>query len=382
MGRRIFRNWLEPELPEHLRDEFTVLAAEHMRGQSRLLFTGFILSLPMVVAARVEAAPLWVGIGLPVVILLFSLAGIWAVRVAPREPRVAMSLIQRAWLACFGAAAAGSLWCVMSWAYAPPDIGIYYVAIMSIGALTLGYTLTATRIVGVTALVVTLVPISLALLATGELLPSTLAVGFLIAVVFQALLIGRHQSLLVELVEERNHSRELARIDPLTGIANRRSLLESASRLAHGQAPIRLMILDLDRFKLVNDRYGHDTGDEVLMITASLLSRHASRSITVARVGGEEFALVGKEEHLSVQLANTILEEIRTAEMPHGEPLTASIGMATGTLAQPGGWSDLYGEADRALYAAKADGKNRVRAFAHADTHDPVNLKRTGASPS
>ena len=68
--------------------------------------------------------------------------------------------------------------------------------------------------------------------------------------------------------------------------------------------------------------------------------------------------------------------------MPHGEPLTASIGMATGTLAQPGGWSDLYGKADRALYAAKADGKNRVRAFGHADTHDTVNLKRTGASPS
>ena len=210
-----------------------------------------------------------------------------------------------AWFACFAVAATGSLWCLLSWNYAPSETRVYYVAIMSIGALTLGYTLTAARIVGVTALLVTLVPISIALLASGDLHASALAVGLLIAVAFQALLIERHQRLLLELVHERNHSRELSLTDPLTGVANRRALLEMARKMAARGDQLRLMVLDIDRFKLVNDRYGHDTGDEVLMIVATLLSDYASSSIGIARLGGEEFAIVGKAADLPPSLARS-----------------------------------------------------------------------------
>ncbi|MEO1969454.1 MAG: GGDEF domain-containing protein [Sphingomonadaceae bacterium] len=124
-----------------------------------------------------------------------------------------------------------------------------------------------------------------------------------------------------------------------------------------------MMILDIDQFKLVNDHFGHDTGDEVMMIVATLLSNYATPSIHVARLGGEEFALVGNVLDLTPNLASTILEDIQSAEMPHGEELTASIGMAFGTLERVGDWSELYGQADRALYAAKADGRNRAFDF-------------------
>ncbi len=94
MGRKSFRNWLKPELPPHLREEFILLAAQHLRGQSQLLFSGFILSLPMVILARVEAAPAWVGIGLPILILIFSLAGLWAVRSPPGDTTRALRLMR------------------------------------------------------------------------------------------------------------------------------------------------------------------------------------------------------------------------------------------------------------------------------------------------
>ncbi len=370
MGQRSFRNWLEPALPPHLRDEFTMLSAQHLRGQAGLLFVGFILSLPMVIAARVEAAPAWVGIGLPVLIFAFSLGGLWAIRNQPRDPQAALALIKRAWATCFAVAATGSLWCLQSWFYASNDTRVYYVAIMSIGALTLGYMLTATRIIGVTALLVTLFPISIALLATGELLAIALAVGLLIAMVFQALLIGRHQRLLIELVVERNHSSELARIDPLTGVANRRAFLEIARDMTASGDEVRLMSIDIDHFKQVNDRYGHDTGDEALMIVATLLSDLAAGGIKLARMGGEEFALIGRAKEMPAELSDSILENIRTAEMPHGEPLTASIGMACAALDRPGHWEELYSKADRALYAAKAAGRDRALDFSELSPMD------------
>ncbi len=126
---------------------------------------------------------------------------------------------------------------------------------------------------------------------------------------------------------------------------------------------LRLMVLDIDRFKLVNDRYGHDTGDEVLMIVATLLSDYASSSIGVARLGGEEFAIVGKAADLPPSLAEVMLARIRQAEMPHGEQLTASIGMAVGTMKHAAEWSELYRQADGALYAAKIGGRDRAAQF-------------------
>lgn len=360
MGLNFFRRWIDPELPAPLREEFSLLSARHLRGQSRLLFIGFILSLPMVIAARVEAAPAWIGIGLPVVIFLLSSFGLWAVRERPTTVRNALSLMRQAWIAVLAVAAVGSLWGIGSWVYAPPETGIYYVAILSIGALTLGYTLTATRLVGLSALLITLVPISIALLTTGNLLDATLAVGLLIATGFQMLMLGRQQRLLIDLVQERKHSLELARLDPLTGLANRRALLEDAERLGQKGEPLCFFLIDIDRFKSVNDRYGHDTGDEVLMIVATIVAKRERREIRASRLGGEEFGLLGPVSLLSREHAEDILSEIRHAEMPHGHPLTVSIGMATGHIGRAGDWSMLYGNADEALYAAKHAGRNRV----------------------
>lgn len=360
MGIKFITTAFKLEMPAQLRDEFDMLAADHLRGQARLVFIGFILSLPMVFLVRAPAAPAWVGFGLPLLILAMSLFGLRLLREIPLLPDAARRMMRRIWLISLAIASTGSLWALLSWYHSPVDERVYYVAIMIIGALTLGYTLTASRLAGLSTLIVTLLPISMALLTTDLLLEKALAAGLLIAIGAQILLVGRHHRLLLALVEERRHSHDLARIDPLTGIANRRALLEEAEELGRKGRIVRLLLVDIDRFKGVNDRYGHGTGDEILMIVATLLSDHASGEIHAARLGGEEFALLGPVEAVGPDLADAFLEAVRTAEMPHGETLTASIGAATGLLDGRDDWSQLYGRADRALYVAKDAGRDRA----------------------
>ncbi|HBM72974.1 MAG TPA: hypothetical protein DD436_10190, partial [Erythrobacter sp.] len=175
-------------------------------------------------------------------------------------------------------------------------------------------------------LLVTLGPVACVLAGTGATMDRVLAVSILIAVGFQMVMMVRHQQLLVSLVEERHKSGELARRDPLTGLANRRALIEQFEGFADSGASLRLMVIDIDRFKRINDRFGHDMGDRVLQTIATVLLSHARGDICAARLGGEEFAMLSRSDALDPALALQLLREIRTSEMPHGEAVTASIG--------------------------------------------------------
>ncbi|HBQ53811.1 MAG TPA: hypothetical protein DD790_04925, partial [Erythrobacter sp.] len=270
------------------------------------------------------------------------------------------------------------LWCVASWASAPVEVRLYYPAIMSLGALMLSYCLMAVRSVAMSVLLVTLGPVACVLAGTGATMDRVLAVSILIAVGFQMVMMVRHQQLLVSLVEERHKSGELARRDPLTGLANRRALIEQFEGFADSGASLRLMVIDIDRFKRINDRFGHDMGDRVLQTIATVLLSHARGDICAARLGGEEFAMLSRSDALDPALALQLLREIRTSEMPHGEAVTASIGVADAVVTQAEDWTALYGQADRALYRAKDEGRDRVEAF----EKDAAAQARTPSRPA
>ncbi|HEU0299891.1 MAG TPA: GGDEF domain-containing protein, partial [Longimicrobium sp.] len=137
--------------------------------------------------------------------------------------------------------------------------------------------------------------------------------------------------------------------------------------------PLSLLVLDLDRFKRVNDRHGHPTGDAVLRqagraILATL--RHgdtvARMEGAVARMGGEEFAILlpGAGLEQAREVAERVLDAIRSAAVPTGDGevrVTASLGIAPGPLASA---DELYARADRAMYAAKAAGRDQVAEWA------------------
>jgi diguanylate cyclase (GGDEF)-like protein len=168
--------------------------------------------------------------------------------------------------------------------------------------------------------------------------------------------------------QEAERFREQARRDPLTGLRNRRYVDEQLPGMIDADPELTVAIVDLDRFKRVNDLLSHDVGDQVLVTVAELLETHlAAVSPTgfVARMGGEEFLMVlpGTEVPLAVRRLDAIRRAIGTHawdDITHGVPVTVSIGVA-GLLdavapTQPG----LLSTADRNLYAAKHGGRDRV----------------------
>jgi diguanylate cyclase (GGDEF)-like protein/PAS domain S-box-containing protein len=158
--------------------------------------------------------------------------------------------------------------------------------------------------------------------------------------------------------------RELASVDALTGLANRRSFDEqfraAFRRARRTNAPLSLLMLDVDHFKLHNDRFGHAHGDEVLRILGQLLRAQVRAGDLVARYGGEEFIvlLAETEEAKACSLAHRLLEEIRQHSWPLA-PVTASIGLSSIGPATPD-TGRLLTLADEALYAAKCSGRDRV----------------------
>lgn len=153
---------------------------------------------------------------------------------------------------------------------------------------------------------------------------------------------------------------ELSRRDPLTGLLNRRALLESAE-----QPPecVVLIIVDIDRFKPINDTHGHLVGDDAIRIVARTMQDELGDFGLVGRLGGEEFALVSPEPVSDAMMARLWRFRDHIAALPiiAGEVVvhvTISAGVAQRHPGQP--LLDLYRAADRALYAAKAGGRNQI----------------------
>lgn len=175
-----------------------------------------------------------------------------------------------------------------------------------------------------------------------------------------------------KVIEEQNEAlKQLAELDGLTGIGNRRKIdmmLTSEARLAVGaDIPITVMMIDIDYFKNYNDTYGHQVGDDCLKRIAKIIQSHVRRqSDLVGRYGGEEFLIMmtGMDVQESERMATTILTAISNLEIPHSaspfQHVTVSIGVVSRRLNEHDLIGDLINEADLAMYEAKELGRNRV----------------------
>lgn len=166
-------------------------------------------------------------------------------------------------------------------------------------------------------------------------------------------------------LDQKNQALEImTRTDRLTGLANRRRLEESLQtevlRARRYGKPFSVILLDIDRFKHVNDQFGHQAGDNVLIAIAGLLTRTARETDVVGRFGGEEFLLVCPETEIQVvaALAERLRSEFTASDFPLVGQVTSSFGVAEFS---PGdSVKSLLERADQALYRAKDGGRNCV----------------------
>lgn len=168
--------------------------------------------------------------------------------------------------------------------------------------------------------------------------------------------------------EQADYAMVLAQTDPLTGIPNRRNTLDMLERelqkARENATQLSVAILDIDHFKSINDQFGHTVGDSVIRKIATVCVTAIRSSDFAGRIGGEEFVIIlpGSDAETAIRVGERVRQTIEATHWPQPGPeqVTASIGLATLNSAISA--EDLLGEADKALYRAKREGRNLLRA--------------------
>jgi diguanylate cyclase (GGDEF)-like protein len=176
--------------------------------------------------------------------------------------------------------------------------------------------------------------------------------------------------------ETKRRLHEETRLDPLTGLRNRRAFEEMAQRevqlAMREDHPLTLLMMDLDHFKKLNDTWGHALGDRALRAFGGVLLTVTGSSDAVARLGGEEFAVLlpGRSARSALAVAERLRATVESLHLSEGEELvrfTVSVGLSSLRRGEET-LDAMLRRADRALYEAKRDGRNRVM-LADAASH-------------
>ncbi|WP_417622038.1 GGDEF domain-containing protein [Parasphingorhabdus sp.] len=353
---------LIPPVPDAVSDEFAILSATRLQKQSRALFLAMFLTIPFVLYASSSGADPWIRYGLPLAMGACCLIGYCSLikdRNASKNPRRARRFIGEATFFSATICVLVSVWCVLSWAHAPAELRLFYPFTLAMGSLTTIYTLATIRLAALLNIMIGIVPITILLILSGEPLSWSAAASLMMVTTFLYRLITQQNDQFINLLMLQHEMRKLAHTDPLTGLFNRRVLAENLDQQIAADDPRReftVALVDLDGFKPINDQFGHAVGDQLLVEVAERLKLACGKNGIVARMGGDEFAILLSPESTISSVA--CADHMLAALVPpcivenHIIRVRASIGVAT----WPRDGSDaetLLEAADTQLYAVK-----------------------------
>ncbi|WP_173203542.1 GGDEF domain-containing protein [Sphingopyxis sp. BSNA05] len=338
------------------------MSATRLQSQSRALFLAMFLTIPFVLYASSVGAEPWIRYGMPLAMGSCCLIGFISLikdRNASGSPDLARQFIAEATF--FSATICGlvSIWCVLSYVNAPDDMKLFYPFTLAMGSLTTIYTLATIRLAAILNIIIGIMPITIIMLLSGDPLAWSAAGSLIMVTTFLYRLITQQNDQFIHMLVLQNDMSELAHTDPLTGLFNRRVLAENLARQIEEEDPERtftVALLDLDAFKPVNDQFGHAVGDQLLVEVAQRLRQTCGDNGIVARMGGDEFAILLSPDSTISDTA--CADHLLAALVPpcvvqeHIIRVRASIGIATwpvdGRTA-----NSLLEAADKQLYAVK-----------------------------
>ena len=363
-----FRQRLMPPIPEAIRDQFTILRARRVETQTPVMYLMLLATTPT--AAWAGAADLHWGVkyGMPALLAVLCVLGLIENVMSRRRPlglRRAQMIVRKSASVSGWVGMMCSAWAVMNWLASPPEAHAAFAMIIAMGSLATAYCLSAIRFAAILNLVIGVVPISALMLASGRPAEIAAATSLVLATLILVRFILQGHAMLVDLLQLQHQTRDLAHTDPLTGLANRRALDERIADLLRkgpDASGFTLALLDLDGFKPVNDRYGHAFGDRLLCGVADRLRECIGDGGLVARQGGDEFAVL-IPPHSPLAGAPVAERLLIALVRPHTiDAVPVYVGASVGLARWPADGADadaLFGHADRALYAAKAESRSQ-----------------------
>lgn len=350
-------------VPVTVRDDLAQLQYQSMLAQIPLLYATTIMVVGIAMLLAHPDAGFLIRFGLPLgIIAVCVIRLIWWMRQRRFTPdvRTARRRIRTMTLIAAMIALASGSWTSIGWLSSVPGDRSYYPMFMAIGLFSAAFCVSAIRSTAAILLGMGLAPVLSVLLLFGGTIDQAAAVLVGVSAVFLLrLVVQRHEQLVTLLLLQRQMG-ELAATDPLTGLANRRRLLDRLHVALTRQKRPALLLLDLDGFKPINDRHGHAVGDELLCAIARMLRDAAGPANLACRMGGDEFAVLidsadaAQARELADRLLTCFLDPIEVRD------LRLRVGASLGFVVAARGENDphaLIAAADTRLYAAKAQGR-------------------------
>ncbi|WP_296742598.1 EAL domain-containing protein [Mesorhizobium sp.] len=375
---RHFERFLAGSIPT---GQSEAVAAGILRDQLADLRKGIFISMPVgtVLSALILAVQLLEGGGLSAVLWFAAVSMLNGARIALALSR---SNTAGSWPQTVGARlflygvlalASGIAWtflAVLTHGYTTPQAPLYLVVVAGLSAGSVTYSASYAP-ASINFMVLPLLVVAGCVLAKGDI--ENYVLGFTIVLflagMIRSALLG--ESRFRETSRLKYEAREFAaemqrnsRRDPLTNLLNRHGLEHAIGQLGPADGPFVAMLIDLDGFKSVNDTYGHNIGDDLLVKVARRIEEHAPQGATIARIGGDEFVLLfpaGASAHPAGHLASTIIAAIA---YPDPELNSVRVGASIGIYqSEKPSLTEMLLRADFALYAAKRSGRNEYCLF-------------------